>query len=58
MAEETKPAAAPPKPAPPPGPPPPKNPGMVTFTIDGREAVVKPGTNVIEAAASVGIGAL
>jgi len=55
MAEETKPAAAPPKPAPPPGPPPPKNPGMVTFTIDGREAVVKPGTNVIEAAASVGI---
>jgi NADH-quinone oxidoreductase subunit G len=55
MAEETKPAAAPPKPAPPPGPPPPKNPGMVTFTIDGREVVVKPGTNIIEAAASVGI---
>jgi NADH-quinone oxidoreductase subunit G len=27
----------------------------VTFTIDGREAVVKPGTNVIEAAASVGV---
>ena len=56
MAEENKPAAAaPPKPAPPPGPPPPKNPGMVTFTIDGREAVVKPGTNIIEAAASVGV---
>jgi NADH-quinone oxidoreductase subunit G len=55
MAEETKPAAAPPKPAAPPGPPPPKNPGMVTFTIDGREVVVKPGTNVIEAAAAVGI---
>ncbi len=55
MAEETKPAAAPPKPAAPPGPPPPKNPGMVTLTIDGREAVVKPGTNVIEAAASVGV---
>ena len=57
MAEETKPAAAapPPKPAAPPGPPPPKNPGMVTFTIDGREAVVKPGTNIIEAAASVGV---
>ena len=56
MAEETKPAAAaPPKPAPPPGPPPPKNPGMVTFTVDGREAVVKPGTNIIEAAASVGV---
>ena len=28
---------------------------MVTFTIDGREAVVKPGTNIIEAAASVGV---
>jgi len=56
MAEETKPAAAaPPKPAPPPGPPPPRNPGRVTFTIDGREAVVKPGTNLIEAAASVGV---
>jgi NADH-quinone oxidoreductase subunit G len=56
MAEENKPsapAAAPPKP--PPGPPPPKNPGMVTCTIDGREVVVKPGTNVVEAAASVGI---
>ena len=34
----------------PPGPPPPKNPGFVTGTIDGREVVVKPGTNVIEAA--------
>ena len=57
MAEENKPAAAaaPPKPAPPPGPPPPKNLGMVTFTVDGREAVVKPGTNLIEAAASVGV---
>jgi NADH-quinone oxidoreductase subunit G len=56
MAEENKPAAAaPPKPAPPPGPPPPRNPGMTTFTIDGREVVVKPGTNLIEAAASVGV---
>ena len=53
MAEETKP---PPPAAPrPPGPPPAKNPGFVTCTIDGREAVVKPGTNVIEAAKSVGI---
>jgi len=55
MAEETKPpapAAAPPKP---PGPPPPKNPGLVTLTIDGREAVVKPGTNLIEAARTVGV---
>jgi len=58
MAEETKPpapAVAPPKPALPAGPPPPKNPGFVTFTIDGREAVVKPGTNLIEAARAVGV---
>ncbi len=57
MAEEKKPeAAAPPKPAGPPPPPPPKNPGFVTATIDGKEVVVKPGTTVIEAAKSVGIG--
>jgi NADH-quinone oxidoreductase subunit G len=37
------------------GPPPPKNPGSVTCTVDGREVVVKPGTNVIEAALTVGI---
>ncbi len=59
MAEDTKPAApaaAPPKPpAGPPGPPPAKNPGMVTCTVDGREVVVKPGTNVIEAAKALGI---
>ncbi len=59
MADDTKPtapAAAPPKPAAgPPQPPPPKNPGMVTCTIDGREAVVKPGTSVIEAAKRVGV---
>jgi NADH-quinone oxidoreductase subunit G len=62
MADETtKPpappaAAAPPKPPPgPPAPPPPKHPGMVTCTIDGREVVVRPGTNVIEAAKAVGI---
>jgi NADH-quinone oxidoreductase subunit G len=54
MADEKKPQAAPP-PTRPPGPPPPKNPGFVTATIDGREAVVKPGTTVIEAAKSVGI---
>ncbi len=55
MADEKKPsapAAAPPKPA---GAPPPKNPGMVTCSIDGREVVARPGTNVIEAAKSVGI---
>jgi len=49
------PAAAPPKPAGPPAPPPPKNPGFVTCTIDGQEVVVKPGTNVIEAAKALGI---
>ena len=55
MAEETKPAPAP-APAPrPAGPPPPKNPGFVTCSIDGREVVVKPGTNVIEAARTVGV---
>lgn len=49
-----------PKPgAPPPPPPgaqktPPRNPGMVTFTVDGKEVVVKPGTNMIEAAKQVG----
>jgi NADH-quinone oxidoreductase subunit G len=64
MADDTKPpapsapppAAAAPKPPPgPPAPPPPKNPGFVTCTIDGREVVVKPGTNVIEAAKALGI---
>ncbi|HVI76401.1 MAG TPA: 2Fe-2S iron-sulfur cluster-binding protein [Anaeromyxobacteraceae bacterium] len=59
MADETKPpapATAAPKPPPgPPAPPPPKNPGFVTCTIDGREVVAKPGTNVVEAAKSVGI---
>jgi NADH-quinone oxidoreductase subunit G len=65
MADEQKPpapppaAAAPKPPAPPPAgppaPPPPKNPGFVTCTIDGREVVVKPGTNVVEAAKALGI---
>jgi NADH-quinone oxidoreductase subunit G len=53
MADETKPAPAPPPK--PPGPPPPKNPGFVTCTIDGREVVTKPGMSVIEAAKSIGI---
>jgi len=43
------------KPAGPPTPSSAKNLGLVTCTIDGREAVVKPGTNVIEAAKSIGI---
>ena len=38
----------------PPKPPPPKNPGFVTCTVDGKEVVVKPGTNMIDAAEQVG----
>jgi len=47
----TKPPPPPPGPA---KPPPPKNPGFVTCTIDGKEVVAKPGTNMIEAARQVG----
>lgn len=36
------------------GKPQPKNPGFITCTIDGKEAVAKPGTNMIEAARMVG----
>jgi NADH-quinone oxidoreductase subunit G len=56
MSDEKKPAAPPPPPAggPPPKPPP-RNPGFVTFTVDGREVVAKPGTNMIEAAKTVGV---
>jgi NADH-quinone oxidoreductase subunit G len=44
------------KPPPPPGPsrPAPKHPGLITLTIDGKEVVAKPGTNMIEAAKTVG----
>jgi NADH-quinone oxidoreductase subunit G len=52
-AEAAKPPE-PPKPAGPPKPPPPKNPGFITCTIDGHEVIAKPGTNMIEAARSVG----
>ncbi len=58
MSDEKKAAAEAPKPPPPPGPPtppPPKNPGMVTFTVDGKEVVAKPGTNMIDAAKTVGV---
>src|SRR6476619_805530 len=54
MSDEKKSAAAPPPPGPPPKPPP-KNPGFVTFTVDGKEVVAKPGTNMIEAAKTVGV---
>ena len=47
--------STPAKPAPsPPGRPPPKNPGFVTLTVDGKEVIAKPGTNMIEAAKTVG----
>ncbi len=49
------PAAAAPAPGAPPPKPPPKNPGMVTFTVDGKEVIAKPGTNMIEAAKLVGV---
>ena len=57
MSDENKPAApaaAPPPPGPP-AKPPPKNAGFVTFTVDGREVIAKPGTNMIEAAKQVGV---
>ncbi len=53
MSADAKPAE-PPKPAGPPKPAPPKNPGFITCTIDGHEVVVKPGTNMVEAARSIG----
>lgn len=58
MSDEKAPAPAAPKPAAPPPPPqkaPPKNPGYVTFTVNGKEVVAKPGTNMIEAAKQVGV---
>ncbi len=33
----------------------PANPGMVTLTIEGREVIVAPGTNLIEAAKTAGV---
>ncbi|HEX8820540.1 MAG TPA: 2Fe-2S iron-sulfur cluster-binding protein, partial [Archangium sp.] len=54
-AAHSGPTGTPPPPAAKPaGPPPPKNPGFVTCTIDGKEVVVKPGTNMVEAARMVG----
>lgn len=56
MSDEKKPEAPkPPPPAGPPAPPPPKNPGFVTFTVNGKEVVAKPGTNMIDAAKTVGV---
>ncbi len=58
MSDDKKVEAAPPKPPPPagpPAPPPPKNPGMVTFTVDGKEVIAKPGTNMVEAVKQVGV---
>ena len=46
-------------PKPPPSPaaparPAPKHPGFVTLTIDGKEVLAKPGTNLITAAKTAG----
>jgi len=46
--------SAPPPPAAAPGKPGPKHPGLVTLSIDGKEVVAKPGTNLITAAKTVG----
>ncbi len=46
---DAQPPAAKPPPAPPPGKPAPKNPGFVTVTVDGKELVAKPGTNMMDA---------
>ncbi|MBX7116555.1 MAG: (2Fe-2S)-binding protein [Myxococcaceae bacterium] len=56
MSEENKPAAAAPAPPAPARPtaPPPKNPGFVTFSVDGKEVIAKPGTNMIDAVKTVG----
>jgi NADH-quinone oxidoreductase subunit G len=54
VSDDKKPAEAPKPPAPPAGPPPPKNPGFITLVVDGREVVAKPGTNLIDAAKTVG----
>jgi NADH-quinone oxidoreductase subunit G len=50
-----KPAAKlPPPPPQPGGRPPPKHPGFVTVTVDGKELVAKPGTNMVDAVKEVG----
>lgn len=54
MSEEKKADAPPPPPPPKATGPAPKNPGFVTFTVDGREVIAKPGTNMIDAAKQVG----
>jgi len=54
--EPKKEAAPTPPPAPAaPAKPQPKNPGFVTFTVDGKEVVAKPGTNMMEAVKQVGV---
>jgi NADH-quinone oxidoreductase subunit G len=54
QSDDTKAAVKPPPPAPAPSRPAPKHPGLVTLTVDGREVVAKPGTNLITAAKTVG----
>jgi NADH-quinone oxidoreductase subunit G len=54
VSDETKPKAKPSPPPPGPPRPAPKNAGFVTLTVDGKEVVAKPGTNLITAAKTVG----
>jgi len=55
VSDEKKVEAPMPAAPPHPGPPPPKNPGFVTVSIDGKQVIAKPGTNMIDAAKSVGV---
>jgi NADH-quinone oxidoreductase subunit G len=52
--DDTKAAPKPPPPPAPPTRPAPKHPGFVTLTVDGKEVVAKPDTNLITAAKTVG----
>jgi NADH-quinone oxidoreductase subunit G len=55
VSNDEKKAAAPTPPPAAPSKPQPKNPGFVTFTVDGKEVVAKPGTNMMEAVKQVGV---
>jgi NADH-quinone oxidoreductase subunit G len=54
MTEKDDKPASPPPPAAAPGKPAPKHPGFVSLSVDGKEVVAKPGTNLITAAKTVG----
>jgi NADH-quinone oxidoreductase subunit G len=54
QSEDKKPESKPPPPASGPARPAPKNPGFVTLTVNGKEVVAKPDTNLITAAKTAG----